>query len=152
MSKVPSSLPSRMLIHPCLLPAYMAHLCPAAPCYFGATARPGKFCRPTPHSHPSPQACGLPEVEVQGKREGPTRGTHTHLCSLDTLSSDHSGNKFPVFQGSPSAQTFSFQTLWLRPNSSQSSEGFHNTRHNPQKCSSSRFAVYPVTLFPYLRQ
>lgn len=53
-------------MHLCLLPAHTAHVCPAAPCYFGATPGSGKLRRPTPHSHSSLQACAFPRKEGRG--------------------------------------------------------------------------------------
>ena len=65
-----------MLIYLCLLPVHMAYSCTAA---FGATPGSRKFCRSTPHSHSSPQACCLPEGEGQGTEEGPI---HNFALSL----------------------------------------------------------------------
>lgn len=118
MSTVPSGLPLPILLHLCLLPVCMAHLCPASPCYFGAIPGSGKFYRLTTYSLSSLQlAASLRHRGREVGKDPPYPG----LCPLTFHPS-----LFPLVEGcvsSPpgkplSPQTIFFQILWLYSKSS----------------------------------
>ncbi|XP_072875939.1 putative uncharacterized protein FLJ44553 [Chlorocebus sabaeus] len=118
MCTVPSGLPLPILLHLCLLPVCMAHLCPASPCYFGATPGSRKFYRLTTYSHSSLQlAASLRHRGREVGRDLPYSG----LCPLTFHPSF-----FPLVEGCVSSlpgrplspQTIFFQILWLYSKSS----------------------------------
>lgn len=137
-----------ILMYLCLLPVLLAHLCPEAPCYFGATPGSRNFRGCPPHSHSPPRAHCLPEVEGQGRKKGPV---YAFALSLFIHLSSYPSEVFLVFQESPTLlRSFPSKSFGYIPNPLQPSESFYNTKHNSQKFCSC-FTFYPITAFLYLK-
>ena len=120
-------------MHLCLFPVHTAHVCPAAPCYFGATPGSGKLRRPTPHSHSSLQACAFPRKEGRGGGKDPPRPLLSHFSSISPPT-PVKGSVSSSFRENPlSPNLFPPNNFGYTPNPLQSSEGIYNTKHNSEK-------------------